>query len=585
MNPSRNPTVIGRVRHVLGPLITVELEPELAGVTPIWRGRPVPIGQIGSLVRIPQGPVSLVGSVTLVGIAELTTPTAPSVIPQQGDRWLQVQLLGEVDALGTFRRGVSTYPGLDDSVHFTTAADLAAAYPARDGSHVAIGSLASSPDVEVSLDLAAFVTRHSAIVGSTGSGKTSAISALLQSVVGGGWSAANIIVVDPHGEYRSALERQASVRSVLGSGDAGLRVPYWALPAADLLMVLSGVDSRTVVDKFRELVVKHRRDFAENAPWLDLVRDDITPDTPIPYNLKAVWYELDYANREVVGSKSTGQPALENPGDFETLTPAQFEPYGLGSAAPFKGNTHGHYSPAPERLYLRLRDPRFGFFLQIPRPDEPDALARAVGEWLGGNLPISVLDFSGVPAEVADVAIGIVLDTLFELSVRSGAGDGIGRDRPILVVLEEAHRYLGDSRATRLARTAANRIAREGRKYGLGVCLVSQRPSELPETALSQCGTMVTLRLTNSADQATVRNALPDAVAGLTSVLPSLRTGEALISGEAVLLPTRARLRRPNPEPRGSDPTLESWRTASTGGVALRQSIDAWRGSSLREAK
>ncbi|GAA3720588.1 hypothetical protein GCM10022204_45770 [Microlunatus aurantiacus] len=385
-------------------------------------------------------------------------------------------------------------------------------------------------------------------------------------------------MVDPHGEYGSALNRDAAVRSVLGNGNSALRVPYWALPAGDLLSVLSGVDTRTAADKFRDLVLKARRDFAVKADWLNLSPEDITPDTPIPYNIRTVWHEYDFANRAVVDTKASGLPCVEDAGDSAKLLPARFTPYGPGGAAPFKGTTYGLYTPAPERIHLRLRDPRFAFFLDVPDPNEEDPLATIVAEWLGERQAISVLDFSGVPAEVADVTIGIVLDTLFELSVRSATGDGIGRDRPVLIVLEEAHRYLGDSNTTGLARTAVNRIAREGRKYGIGVCLVSQRPSELPETALSQCGTIVALRLTNAADQATVRNALPDAIAGLTSVLPSLRTGEALISGEAVLLPTRATLRRPNPEPQGSDPSLASWRSAPPGKASLRQAIRAWRG-------
>jgi len=133
--------------------------------------------------------------------------------------------------------------------------------------------------------------------------------------------------------------------------------------------------------------------------------------------------------------------------------------------------------------------------------------------------PVSVLDFSGVPAEAADVAIGVVLDLLFEVAVRTPRGEtGIGRPSPVLIALEEAHRYLGES-ANPKPRAAANRIAREGRKYGVGLLLITQRPSELPETALAQCGTLIALRLSNSADQGRIRAALPDTVAGLASVL------------------------------------------------------------------
>ena len=131
-------------------------------------------------------------------------------------------------------------------------------------------------------------------------------------------------------------------------------------------------------------------------------------------------------------------------------------------------------------------------------------------EWLGGTQPISVLDFSGVPSTAADLAVGVVLSLLFEVSLRSEpGGPGVGRPSPVLVVLEEAHRYLGDG-ASALTRDSANRIAREGRKYGIGLLLVTQRPTELPKTALAQCGTLISLRLSNAEDQGAIRAALPD---------------------------------------------------------------------------
>src|SRR5687767_8658554 len=232
----RDPTCIGRVRHILGATITVALDPDLAGVAPIYRGRLQSVGQIGSLVRIPQGLVDLIATVSLVGIAELAGPLSPTESPQLGERWLQVQLLGEIDrGTGRFQRGVGSYPGLDDPVHFATPHQLASVFPQPNEFHLRLGRLAAAEDVPVCLDVSRFVVRHAAIVGSTGSGKTSAVASLLQGFVSGGWRAANIVVVDPHGEYASALGGIASVRSVLADGERGLRVPYWALPAADIV--------------------------------------------------------------------------------------------------------------------------------------------------------------------------------------------------------------------------------------------------------------------------------------------------------------------------------------------------------------
>src|SRR6185295_2107822 len=230
--PEKDPTYIGAVRHVLGATITVALDPLLAGVAPIYRGRLQSVGQIGSLVRIPQGLVDLIASVSLLGIAELTGALEPAEALQHGERWLQVQLLGEIDrGTGEFQRGVGSYPGLDDPVHFATPEQLASVFPQADDEHLRLGRLAAAEEVPVCLTAARFVVRHAAVIGSTGSGKTSAVASLLQNFVKGGWQSANIVVIDPHGEYSQALADTASVRTVLDQGDTGLRVPYWAFPA------------------------------------------------------------------------------------------------------------------------------------------------------------------------------------------------------------------------------------------------------------------------------------------------------------------------------------------------------------------
>lgn len=254
--PELHPTCIGRIRQVLGAQITVALDPDLAGVAPIFRGQLQSVGQIGSLVRIPQGLVDLVGTVSLLGIAELAGAQAPVGAVQSGDRWLQVQLVGEIDrGTGRFQRGVGAYPGLDDPVHFATAEDLRSVFPEEDDAHLRMGRLAAAEDVPVCLDAGRLVIRHAAVVGSTGSGKTSAVATLLQGFAGGGWSAANLVVIDPHGEYARALGDSAQVRSVLDVGDHALRVPYWALPAADILRVFAGsTGGPTLARRFDELV-------------------------------------------------------------------------------------------------------------------------------------------------------------------------------------------------------------------------------------------------------------------------------------------------------------------------------------------
>lgn len=580
----RDPRIIGRVRHVRGATVTVELDESLAGVTPLWEGRLHPIGQVGSLVEIPQGPVKLLASVTLVGIAELSGALEPSAAVQVGDRWLQVQLLGEVDALGRFQRGISIYPGLDDPVHFTTPGGLRSIFPVPSVDHVLLGALSSAADVAVALAAQPLVMRHGAIVGSTGSGKTSAVASLLQSFVRDGWTSANVVVVDPHGEYAKALEVSATVRSVLGTGSSMLRVPFWALPAGDILRAFCGrEESATLQNRFGELVTAARRKFVDSAAWLSLDPAAISADTPVPFDLNEVWYRLDYDNNATYSQAAgKGNPEVDEEGNAAGLKPTRFKPYAMGSTAPFKGPMFGVYGTAPDRLRIRLTDPRFRFFLE-PKGDPrgKDPLPDVIVDWLGNDRPLSVLDFSGVPSEATDLAVGLILQMLFEIAVRSRT-TGIGRPRPVLIVLEEAHRYLSDSATTRVAKESANRIAREGRKYGIGLMLVTQRPSELPDTALSQVGTIVALRLTNGTDQATVKAALPDAVAGLADALPALRTGEAIVVGEAVTLPCRVQILRPHPRPAADDPLLDSWRKPPVKND-VGDAIARWRSGQQKE--
>lgn len=525
--------------------------------------------------------MDLIATVTLVGISELTVGPGPHENSQTGERWLQVQLLGEIDR-GTrqFRRGVGSYPGLDDPVHFARNEELEAVYPRPSKSHIRIGRLSSAEAVPIALDVDKLVVRHSAVVGSTGSGKTSAVASLLQGFANGQWPAANIVVIDSHGEYSNALSGNASVRSVLGLENERLHVPYWALPAGDILRAFAGASGGpTTQSTWSTLVAEARRKFVNSATWLHLDPRAITADTPVPFDIREVWLQLDSENRETRQAK--GDPnsiCLESAGDATTLTSATYTHHGPAGSPPMQGPFFGVHGTTPELLRLGLLDPRLAFMLEPTGTIEgPDPLVDAVDSWIGGTMPVSVLDFNGVPDAAAELAIGVILKLLFDVAIRTPSGiDGIGRPSPILIVLEEAHRYLGD-KAAPIARDAANRIAREGRKYGVGLMLVTQRPSDLPDTALAQCGTIIALRLSNSADQGKIRTALPDSVAGLAETLPSLRTGEAIISGEALVLPTRAVLDRPSPLPLAEDPSLDPWRT-NTGTRDVSSALAKWRG-------
>ena len=270
---------------------------------------------------------------------------------QTGERWLQVQLLGEVDrATGRFNRGVGSYPGLDDPVHFAVPADLVAVYPPPAETNVELGRLASAETVTVCVDAGPMVLRHAAIVGSTGSGKTSAVASLLQGFVRSGWRGANIVVIDPHGEYSRALGESASTRSVLADGEQRLRVPYWALPAEEILRIVTGHRgpegrTRTSPSWSPPSVEK----FAAAAKWLSLDASAITSDTPIPFDINEVWHRLDFVNRETREERTNPESTcVEDHGDAAELKPARFTQYGAGSSPPQKSPQFGSYGNVPD---------------------------------------------------------------------------------------------------------------------------------------------------------------------------------------------------------------------------------------------
>ena len=273
---------------------------------------------------------------------------------------------------------------------------------------------------------------------------------------------------------------------------------------------------------------------------------------------------MDFELRTFEG-QNRDQPALQKSGDAETLTAPTYKRHGLGAKGPFL-NTEAPGIQRPLKLLRsRLLDRRYDFLLH-PGPWEPDLNGKPTRDldallrgWLGGPKPITILDLSGVPSSVLERLVGSILRIVYDALFWSREKTEGGIERPLLIVMEEAHRYLSE-RSGHLAPDVVQRIAKEGRKYGVGAMVVSQRPSEVNETILSQCGTFFALRLSNPTDRARVEGTLPDGLMGLLDVLPILRTGEAVITGEAAKLPMRCRVALPAKDfrPRSEDPVVST---------------------------
>ena len=566
---SRDPTFLGKVAAVSGAALNVYLAQSVASGLSIIKGRTYKIGQVGSFVRVPQGYHDLFGVVSEVGANAVPENVDPSV---DTGRWMKVELVGEIT--GTFERGVSQYPNIGDVVHLAVEEHLRRIYDIRDQGHVTVGTLSSAESILAKIALNELVTRHSAVVGSTGSGKSTTVASLLRAVTTpveeeNPYPSARVLMLDIHGEYSAPLADVAQVFSVEPlEGESRLFIPYWALDTGDLLDFLTGrlEENREAAftDKIAELKLASHG--SQNFSGVDPA--SITVDTPLPFSLKKLWLDLiDFEVRTFEG-KDRDQLALLEQGDAETLSPPKYKKHAMGPVGPFL-NTEALGIQRPLKLLRsRLLDRRYDFLLH-PGPWEPDLdgkperdLNTLLRGWLGGEKPVTILDLSGVPSSVLERLVGSILRIVYEALFWSREKTEGGIERPLLVVMEEAHRYLSE-KSGRLASEMVQRIVKEGRKYGVGAMIVSQRPSEVNETILSQCGTFFALRLSNPADRARVKGTLPDGIAGLLDVLPILRTGEAVVTGEAAKLPMRCRVTLPASEfrPRSEDPAVSAkWR-------------------------
>ncbi len=573
---SADPSRLGTVEDVNGSSISVKLSESTPGGLVFVNGEAYRIGQVGGFVRIPSGYLDLYGVISQVGAG--AAPGPPELAPQLGNRWLRVELVGEGRRGTKFERGISQYPSIGDSVHVATESDLKTVYaPGDEDRYVDIGSVASAESIRAYLDLNRIVSRHSAVVGSTGAGKSTAVATLLGVISNQDrFKAARVVLFDLHGEYAKAFGKLARVFRVGANSDNGereLHVPFWALTADEFISLAMGSVSGIPLTLLQDRLLTSKRASKPAGKAHGLPDLNITIDTPLPFSVFQLWhdlYSMQCSSHSVSMNQNqteatrayekVGKPPRKQVGNPDNLERPQFRPLKNEQNDPdkvyagsYSGQSHTHI----DILESKLRDPRMQFLFKPgdwavatdgTTKADLDALLAA---WIGADAPISVFDLSGIPPAVVDDLVGAVLRIVFDSLFWGRLKPEGSRERPLLIVLEEAHTYLGAQSKGRAA-IAARRIAKEGRKYGVGLMLVSQRPSEVDSTILAQCGTVIALRLTNDSDQSQVTKCSSDSLKGLFSTLPILRTGEALIVGEAVNMPIRAMIDRP-PEGRRPD--------------------------------
>ena len=458
------------------------------------------------------------------------------------------ELIGHVDFLGegsrdasgnmtNFRRGVTRYPIPGCEVIPVTTEDLRSVFAASDEAHIEIGTVYPTDDIRGALYVDPMLGKHFAVLGSTGTGKSTSVSLILHRISELS-PEGHIVMIDPHGEYSAAFKGCGELFNV-----DNLQLPYWLMNFEEHCEVLltSHDDERQRDADILAKCVLAARTKGKNVEQLGKV----TVDSPIPYLLTDL-------NTIIVNEMGK----LDRAGD---TTP---------------------YQRLKNKLDELRADPRYTFmFSGMLVSDSMPAFLAKLFRLPANGRPISIVDVSGVPSEITSVVVSVLARMVFDYAIWSRTE----AQRPLLLVCEEAHRYVpkDEHSGAQAVRKILERIAKEGRKYGVSLGLITQRPSDLAEGVLSQCGTIVSMRLNNDRDQACVRAAMPEGARGFLDAIPALRNRECIVCGEGVAIPIRVRFDdlEPAKRPASSDPSFAAlWRETGGEEGIIQRTIKRWRG-------
>jgi uncharacterized protein len=491
--------------------------------------------RVGSLVKI-KAEADVIGIVDSMALED----TSSSL-----QRVLYVDLVGEIaHAPGhdsRFRRGVSCPPGLGDPIVPVSESDIKTVYTDPSKATIRIGTLSANERQPAFVSIDDLLGKHFAVVGSTGSGKSCTVTLIISAILAEEPNA-HIILIDPHDEYSAAFGDIAELINVHNE-----ELPFWLLNREEAIrvMIRGGTDNEQQVQALllKTAITEARRRYASESGSSSL----ITVDTPVPYLASDLRRLLNEGMGRVDKSADVVSP----------------------------------YRHLLARLESLQEDPRFGFMFGAT--SQGDRLAKLIGRVqripVAGK-PLTIIDLSGVPADISDVVVSVTSRVLFDFTLHCDPE----RRTPVLLVCEEAHRYLpAEGNGFAACTEAISRIAREGRKYGLSLALISQRPTELSPSALTQCGTIFALRLGSERDQRFIEAVLPDANRAMLKALSSLPTQQAMVFGEGVPLPLTVRFDNlaSSRVPRSHSASFsEAWKTDTTDEAYCEDAVQRWRENS-----
>lgn len=596
--PQSKDTLIGKVASISGNQVSVKMLESTKSLMPIIDGILYRVGQLGSFLKIPLGYANLYGIVTQIGVDALPDSLKKLALEDfdkaYSTRWLSMVLIGE-KAINKFERGVTQFPTAEDEVHIVTIEDLDLIYGSLDeNTSITVGNISVSESLPAKIDLNKLITRHCAILGSTGSGKSNTVAVLLESIAMNNFNSSRILVIDPHGEYNETLKEYSKVYKINADkkeNQSELYIPYWALPFNELIKIFPGSLNEKQYEYVRNKVLDKKINYIITNKLEDKIKiESLTSDSPVPFNIRQLWFELDDFERQTFNEVRKPETITKKirEGDALKLVSNEYEPASAGGGKPYLNHQAQGILSFLDGMRNRLLDQRYNFLFN-PGDLTPDLfgnikkdLSLLLAEWLGDFSPITILDLSGIPSEIMTSISGSILKIMYDSLFWGQELNVGGRKQPLLVVLEEAHNYLKSGENSISSRTVQT-ISKEGRKYGVGLLLVTQRPTELDETVLSQCGTTIALRMNNRGDRGYVSAAVQDELSNMTDLLPSLRTGEGLILGEAVKIPSRVKFRKISNAPKSTDPDVtEQWRKKKPDNSEYEVAVENWRNQKFK---
>ena len=535
------PEILGRVISVRGSQVGAALAAAAAQATEHARVT------VGKFLGLRVGRSFLIGVVTNVALQSQPVGQSAPVVGQ-------LDLIGEIRDFGQpsarFQRGVSTYPAIGDAITLVDARELRLIFQQPGADAIEIGGLQLNPAISAYVDLQDMLSKHFAVLGTTGVGKSSAVALILQQILRAR-PKLRMLVLDVHNEYGRCFEGKAQI---LNPGN--VKLPFWLFNFEEIVDVFFGgrPGLEEEIDILAELIPLAKSSYSQPsspASRLALKSADAlgvryTVDIPVPYRIADLLALLD-----------ARMGKLEN------------------------RSSRMVYHKLITRIEAACNDPRYAFMFENANVGG-DTMAEVLSVLFRlppNGMPMTIMQLAGFPSEVVDAVVSVTCRMAFDLGLWSDGTD------PLLIICEEAHRYMSFDHTIGFGptRRAISRIAKEGRKYGVFLGLVTQRPAELDPTILSQCSTLFAMRMTNDRDQALLRSSVTDTASNLLDFLPSLGTGEAFAFGEGVALPTRVKFKLLPAHllPRSmTDSPDEPIGDAALDQTALAGIIERWRGVS-----